>query len=662
MDYPNLFSPYRIKNTRFRNRILNAPNGTKHKTYEGFPVEFEIALYEARAKGGVAQVTTGNTSVTRKYMDLLPGVSLNLLDLNGQPALNEVALSVRRSGAVPSVELNHPGALSQPHLSLRKNPIGPMGFIRPDGVEVITMDDALIEEAVEDFANAALYAKQCSFEMCMVHGGHGWLIHSFLSPLTNKRTDRYGGSHENRARFAIEVCDRIRKNCGDDFLIEFRISATEFIEGGLTVEDAIRFTKLLEDKIDLIHVSAAGLTLANHSQGYKPSSYDELETQFMSSPSPHLINPAGQFVEFAAAVKRSGVKIPVVAVGAITTPELAESIIAEGKADFVALARALIADPEFPNKARRGQRELITPCIRCERCRSFQYARQCSVNPREGRYQRLLYMNPNPAKRKVAVIGGGPGGMQAAITAAERGHDVTLFERAPILGGVLRHFENEYLKREIVAYRNSQIKKVNALVKVLLNTEATPALLKDGKYDVIITAAGANEVIPQIPGIDGPNVCSALEIEKHGSLGETIVIIGGGMTGCETAYDLSLDGKRITLVESLDSLFPERDTVSKKYSMPVFVRISRDENIRILTGTSCLSVDKAGVSVRKPDGSEEYIPADTVIYSVGLSAETVLVDSLWDCAPDIIPVGDCVKPRLIFDAVSEGFFAAMNIG
>lgn len=662
MQYPNLFKPYRIKNTRFRNRILNAPNGTKHKTYEGFPVEFEIALYEARAKGGVAQVTTGNTSVTRKYTDLLPGVSLNLEDPNGQPALTEVALAVKRAGAVPSVELNHPGALSQPHLSGGRNPIGPMGFVRPDGVEVTAMDDKLIEEAVEDFANAALYAKQCGFEMCMVHGGHGWLIHSFLSPLTNHRNDEYGGSHENRARFAIKICDRIRQKCGNDFLIEFRISACEFIDGGLTIDDCIKYVHLLEDHIDLIHVSAAGLTLANHAEKYKPSSYDELTTQFMSSPSPHIINPQGLFVEYANAVKQSGVKIPVVTVGAIDSPELAEAIIAEGKADFVAVARSLIADPEWPNKARRGQREQITPCIRCEKCRSFHYFRQCSVNPREGRYQRLLYMDKNPVPKKVAVIGGGVGGMQAALTAAQRGHDVTLWEKTDRLGGILSYFGSEdYLKRELIEYRDSQILKVEKVVKILYNTEATRDALINKNYDVIIVAAGSHQRKPEISGIDNANVKSVLELNNHSELGQNIVIIGGGMTGCETAFDLAREGKQVTIIEVLDTLFPERDSTSKKYSMPIFVSISRNKNVRIITGAKCTNITDTGVQISKSDCSEEFICADTVIYSAGAVSETDIVDSIWDCAPDVIPVGDCVNPRLIIDAVSEGFFAAMNI-
>lgn len=663
MDYPNLFKPYRIKNTRFRNRILNAPNGTKHKTYEGFPVEFEVALYEARAKGGVAQVTTGNTSVTRRYTDLLPGVSLNLEDPNGQPAFTEVALAVKRAGAVPSVELNHPGALAQPRLSGGRNPIGPMGYVRPDGVEVIQMDEALIEEAVEDFANAALYAKQCGFEMCMVHGGHGWLIHSFLSPLTNHRTDAYGGSHENRARFAIQICDRIREKCGDDFLIEFRISACEFIEGGLTVDDAIIFAHLLEDHIDLIHVSAAGLTLANHAEQYKPASYDELTTQFMSSPSPHIADEAGTYVEFAAAVKRSGVKVPVVAVGAINTPEMAEEIIASGKADFVSIARALIADPEFPNKAKRGQRDQITPCIRCERCRNFHYHRQCAVNPTEGRYVRLLYANPSPKRKKVAVVGGGPGGMQAALTAAERGHDVTLYERSAALGGVLSHFSaDDYLKREIIPYRDSQIRKLEASgCRILLNTAAAPEDLRAEGYDAIISAVGAREAVPPIPGIDGPGVYNVLELPEKAVLGDRVAVIGGGMSGCETAFDLARTGKQVILIEARDKLFPEVDTASKKYAMPVFVRMVRDENITILRSAKCVAIHDGQVDLELGDGSRETRQVDSVVYSVGSKADTGFVDDIWDCAPDVIPVGDCVQPRSIMDAVREGYFAALNL-
>ena len=663
MQFPNLFQPYRIKKIRFRNRILAAPNGPKYKTYEGFPREFEAAFYEVRAKGGIAQVTTGNTTVTAKYSDQLPGLRLNLEDINGQNYFTEVALAIKRAGAVASVELNHPGALSQPHFSSRKNPIGPMGFVRADGVEVIQMDEALIEEAADDFANAALFAKNCGFDMCMVHGGHGWLIHSFLSPLTNHRTDEYGGSHENRARFAIKVCDRIREKCGNDFLIEFRISADEFMEGGLTSDDCVKFAHLLEDHIDLIHVSSAGLTLANHSDSYRPASYDELKIQYGSSPSPHILNPQGMFVKYAEAVKKSGVKVPVVAVGAIDSPELAESIIAEGKADFVAVARSIIADPEWPNKARRGQRDMITPCIRCEACRgrTGRYS-QCTVNPKNGRAMRLLYVDPKPVRKKVAVIGGGVGGMQAALTAVERGHDVTLFEKTDRLGGILACFgDKDYLKREIITYRDSQIYKVNKFVNVVLNKEITRDDLTDGKYDAIICACGSHQRKPPVPGIDKAFVKSAIELGDHSSLGKNVVIIGGGMTGCETAYDLAREGKNVTLVEMLDHLFPETDTLGKKYSMPVFVALKYSDNVRILTSTVCKEIADNGVTVGKADGSEEFIAADSVVYSAGAVSETKLVDEIWDCAPDVIPVGDCVNPRFIGDAVCEGFFAAMNL-
>ncbi|MBQ4369465.1 MAG: FAD-dependent oxidoreductase, partial [Oscillospiraceae bacterium] len=258
--------------------------------------------------------------------------------------------------------------------------------------------------------------------------------------------------------------------------------------------------------------------------------------------------------------------------------------------------------------------------------------------------------------------GGGVGGMQAALTAAERGHEVTLFEKAPELGGVLAFFGKEdYLKRELIRYRDSQIAKVLKKVDVRLNTEVTREMLKDAGYDVIIVAAGAKQSVPPIPGIDGANVKSAIELGDHSGLGNDVVVIGGGMTGCETTFDLALEGRKVTLVEMTDALFPERDTQTKKYSMPVFVRISRDENVRILRNTLCSEITAEGVKVRHADGTEEFIKADSVVYSAGAKPETKLADELWDCAPDVIPIGDCVKPRFIVDAVSEGFFAAMNI-
>ena len=249
------------------------------------------------------------------------------------------------------------------------------------------------------------------------------------------------------------------------------------------------------------------------------------------------------------------------------------------------------------------------------------------------------------------------------MTAAERGHDVTLYEKADRLGGVLAHFcADDYLKREMLPYRDSQIRKVmKSGCRILLNTEATPEMLKQEHYDVIISAVGAREKRISVPGAELPHVCNILEMPDKEALGDTVAIIGGGMAGCETAYDLAVLGKKVLLIEMQDKLFPETDTVSKKYSMPVFVRISRHENIRILRSAECVAIGQGTLTVRTAGGEEQVLPADSVIYSVGSKADTEFVDALWDCAPDVVPVGDCVRARSIIDAVREAYFAARNI-
>ena len=660
MEFPHIFSPYRVKNTVFRNRIMAAPNGTKHKTPEGFPQEFEIAVFESRAKGGSAQVTTGSARVTNKYSDQARSKSLDLENPDGQPALTEVALAIRRHGAVASIELNHSGPLSVPANSGGRLPVGPTAYVRSDGISVSEMDGVMIAEAIEDFGKAAAFAKQCYFETCMIHGGHGWLVSSFLSPKSNTRTDEWGGSPENRVRLAVEICKRIREMCGDGFLIEFRLTGDEFASGGITAEDAVIYAKLLEDHIDILHVSASGISTAHHNPNEAINDAGA-SAIWENCPTPHILQQQGCYVHLADAIKKSGVKTPIVTVGAITTPEMAEEIIASGKADFVAMARALIADPDLPRKAKRGCRDDIIPCIRCEKCNDRHVTRQCTVNPQMGRFIRQLYMNRTPTPQKVAIIGGGPGGMQAAITAAEQGHDVTLYEKSGALGGLLTPLSKEFLKREMVPYRDYLTKKATASAKIILNTEATADILKRENYEYIIAAVGGIPIIPNIPGSDSANILSAIQIrDECVSLGKTVSVIGGGMAGCEIAYELAEEGHKVMLIERLATLFPARDRVSRNYSMPIFVRLIAHENVTIHTNTQCLSFYGKEIRLKK-DNNKFTAHSDTVIMAVGVKPNCSVVDSLWGTAPEFRAVGDCLNPGTILSAVSEAYFAAMDI-
>lgn len=659
MDYPNLFSPYRIGNVRFKNRIFTAPNSPRYMTADGYPADYEIALFEERARGGAAVVTTGNTPVSEKYSDYPRSAYLNLENREGRRYIGELTLAIKNAGAIPSIELGHPGAVATPAVSLRKNPIAPSGFVRDDGVEVLEMDQALIDEVVDDFGNAAAYAQKCGFEMCMLHGGHGWLIHQFLSPLTNRRTDKYGGSYENRARLAIDICDRIHQRCGKDFLIEFRISATEFVDGGIEIEDCIEFAKLLEGHIDILHVSASGSNLSQHSGEESGDVYRKRLSKFARTPSPHIIDDEGMFVQYAAAIKAAGIKTPISVVGAIRTPKQAEEIIASGKADFVSIARALIADPYMPKKAMLGQTELIAPCIRCDKCRSASVNSYCSVNPCYGRMERRSYKKA-PYINTVAVIGGGPGGCQAAITAAECGYEVTIFEKSDKLGGILKSFDGEHLKREIVEYRNYITNRASKCAKVVYNTEATPEMIKEQGFDAVIVSCGSDPVIPPIKGIDSP-IVHAITEDIAALNGKDVVIIGGGMSACEVAYHFATNEANVSIVEVLDKLFPERDNVTMKYSTPILSCLNAAPNFTAYTGASCREIADGYVLVEKKDKTEVRIKADTVICCTGFKADHKFVDSFEGCAKEVISIGDCNKPRAIAEAVREAHYAIVNL-
>jgi 2,4-dienoyl-CoA reductase-like NADH-dependent reductase (Old Yellow Enzyme family)/thioredoxin reductase len=612
-------------------------------------MQSQIAFFEQKARGGAAQVSLAETSITGKYLVEPKGTTF-VLDAGEYELgrLGEFVIAIKAYGAVPSVQLNHHGQQVRPDRNDGRSPIGPMGFIREDGVKVLAMDEDMIEEAIEAYANAALFCKHAGFDMIQVHGAHGWLIAQFLSPYNNRRTDRWGGNLENRARFPMEVINRIRQKCGRDFLIEYRISGDEMIEGGMQIDDVIEYVKMIEDSIDIIHVSA-GI-------------HDNLYTIKRMFPIIWFTKP-GCNVDLAEAVKKQ-LNLPVITVGGINTPEYAEQILADGKADIIGMGRQLICDPDFPNKAQRGLREDIIPCMRCNSCiaplvpgGNFHFG--CAANPRIGRDRMLQRIQEPEASRRVVVVGGGPGGMMAAITAAERGHKVTLLEKSGALGGLLKTMDQAPAKWEVKRYKDFLASRTRKMVTdIRLNTEAIPEVVEALNPDVVIAAVGSRPIVPDLTGIDKEKALTVIDVYYHTeAIGQDVVIVGGGLLGCEAALFLSERGRKVTIIEMLNNI---GDPTYPHYNIPLVEAIDNDPNISYKLQTKCVAVTPEGVRLEK-NGKEEIMSADSIVFLIGQTPELETVEKLRDCALQFYSVGDCVKPQRIMEATRMGFFSAMNI-
>ena len=631
--YPLLFSPVKVGPYTLKNRIEASPVNISNLTQDGYLTPENIAIFEGKARGGAAIVNMGECRI-----DLKTGISHKLCipldDPEVLPYLHAASDAIKKYNAFSAVELIHPGTRSNPEYY--DGPIwGPSSGPGHLGKDYEALDHETIRYIVECFGNAAEMAKLGGVDMVMVHAGHGWLLHQFLSPLNNRRTDEYGGCLENRARITLEVIENIRQKCGPDFPIEIRMSGTEIVPGGLTIEDQVEFAKLLDGKVDLIHVTSGTFHVPSTNQHMIPNGF----------------LPEGCNVYLAEAVKKAMKHTPVVTVGALGNPELMEDILARGKADMVALGRPLLADPDLPNKLKAGREDEIYPCLRCMACISESFVpyvkypsriRRCPANPTAYKEVPASRVTAAREPKRVLVIGGGPAGMEAAAVLAERGHQVTLCEQEAQLGGALRHARYVPFKKKVDQLMGVMIRRLERSgAEIRLNTRATPELAQELGPDVIVAALGSR---PKQPDVSG-------------TLGQRVVIVGGGLVGCELALQLAQTGRQVTVVDRKPEVC--RDAAFL-YREGLLMEMEK-AGVTVRSGTACLSVERGGIRVQTPDGGTELFPADTAIAATGSEALDGEAEQFRELAYDFWKIGDCFQVRKIFNARREGYNAGAHI-
>ncbi|MFC1592791.1 FAD-dependent oxidoreductase [Candidatus Omnitrophota bacterium] len=637
-----LFEPGRIGRLSLRNRIVMAPMGTGGLAEpDGRFSRREVDYYATRAKGGTGLIVTGVAFVDR---DIEKPPNVPIVDNSKCIAsLNELAEAVHDYGARIAVELTAGfGRVGSPVQPGGARAVAPsaMPCFWDSTVTAREMTTEEVERLVRAFEYSAEILSIAGIDAVWIHAHEGYLFDQFQTALWNKRTDKYGGDLEGRLRFAVEVIKAIRRGAGEDFSIIYRFGLTHYLEGGRKVEEGLEIARRIEAAgVDALEVDA-GCYETHH------------------WPHPTTYQPPGCMVDMAEMVK-TVVKIPVITVGKLGYPELAERVLQEGKADFISIGRALIADPEWPNKVKEGMLEDIRPCLAdsegCSgRILTGKYI-SCTVNPSAG-MEKEFALQLAAREKSVLVIGGGPGGMEAARVAALRGHKVNLWERSNVLGGALipasiPDFKEDYW--DLLKYLSTQLNKLGVTVE--LGKEGTQELVKEMNPEVAFIATGSTPIIPEIPGIEKGKVVTAIDLlVSRKDTGESVVVIGGGIVGCETALYLAQKGKKVTIVEILDSLVRGIFKRNRIY----LIQLLNDANVEILTETMVLEIIDEGITIANKYGKRSTLKADNVVLAVGLKPNSKLIEVLTDSVPEVYAIGDCVEPRKIINAIWEGFRTA----
>ena len=591
-----------------------------------------VEHYRRRAAGGPAMVIMEACAVSPE--GVVSSHQAVIHDDRFIDGLSKIARAMKEEGAVPAIQIHHGGRQTSVKVINRK-PLAPSPLPCPTirgEVEPLTIDG--IQQLVQKFGDAADRACQAGFELVEIHGAHGYLVNQFLSQFSNIREDQYGGDVAGRTRFAKEIVEAVRKRVGPEFPISFKISAEEYVENGLTTEQSVEILKILVPAgIDVVQVSAG----------------NDVTPEWICQP---MFMEKACLVDSASQVKKA-LDIPVMAVGRINDPLIANEIIEQDKADLVCIGRGLLADPEMPNKAREGRSDEIRTCIACNTCMQSIFKRgriECLVNPMLGREKEMAFI-PTDTPKKVMVIGGGPGGLNVAWVAAKRGHSVHVYEKRSELGGQLVPGSIPGHKSELRSLIRYQKKQAELFgVQCHLNHEVSAEDIQTIQPDVVVLATGSLPALPSVEGIDNDIVLTYEDVLIGGAPSfKNVVVIGGGPTGLELALHLAEYGCATTVVEMLPKIGSGLEAMTKK----ILLNRLKKHHVTILTDTRLLKIDDKGVMVANKDRQEHFIETDKVVIAIGTRPDNRLYDKIKSLGYKLFQVGDCLEPRSAKEAIYE---------